>query len=193
VNVLYLAMSSARITPVAQDATHVVETGGTATILTTKVESWPDLPDGVSLVSLAEAESSHWFLRGERLLVFRLPALVLRLVRKVLALASRAPGPAGAAARSGRDVVERGLVAQQRAASRFHKERFGPFYRNLRPFVLWRVAKRRALWELDLAAFDAVVVADSLSTSLGWQIANAAPDVEVGFDLIRDRQPEDAA
>jgi hypothetical protein len=187
VNVLYLALSSARIGPVSRDAAHVVDAGGSATIVVTKPDAWTDLPPEVQVLPLADAESGHWFLRAERIAVFRLPALLLRLLRKLLVLGARAPGPVGGAARTGRDGVERALVRQQRAATRFHKERFGRFYRNVRPFVLWRVARSEVLPKLDLSTFDAVVVADSLSTSLAWQLADANPDLEVGFDLIRDR------
>jgi hypothetical protein len=184
VKVLYLSLSTARQPQVVRDATYVAERGGEVVIITTKPQAWPTLHDAISIIGLAEAESRHWLLRGERVAVFRLPAMALRLVRKLLVMLQKVlPGPAGAA----RKKVEALMVWQLKGATRFHKERFAKFYRPLRPFVLWRVAKAEALSKLDVASFDHIVVADSLSTSVGWQLADAYPEMDVGFDLVRDR------
>lgn len=187
-NVLYLALSTSRLAQVVRDLEFVSEHGGNATLVTTKGSVWPDLGPAVTVHELADAEASHWFVRGERVLVFRLPSLVLRALRKVAVVLGRLlPGGLGKAMAPAEDALQSALLRQQELAQRFHKGPFADFYRNLRPFVLWRTARRNVLDGLDVGAFDAVVVADSLSTPIGWHLAKEHPQLEVAFSLDRER------
>jgi hypothetical protein len=185
VHVLFLALSTSRQQQTLRDLRYLLEHGGQATLVTTKGSAWTDVPPSVRLEELAEAESRHWFIRGERTIVFRVPDLLLRMTRKLLLLVARLTR-VDSVERSA-EAVNRLRARQQRAAQRFHKERFGRFYRNVRPYVLWRAARSTVLPALDLARVDAVVVADSLSTPVGWHLAKEHPELPVWFSLDRDQ------
>jgi hypothetical protein len=185
VHVLFLALSTSRQQQTLRDLRYLLEHGGQATLVTTKGSAWTDVPPSVRLEELAEAESRHWFIRGERTIVFRVPDLLLRMTRKLLLLVARLTR-VDSFERSA-EAVNRLRARQQRAAQRFHKERFGRFYRNVRPYVLWRAARSTVLPALDLARVDAVVVADSLSTPVGWHLAKEHPELPVWFSLDRDQ------
>jgi hypothetical protein len=185
VHVIFVALSTARRQQTLRDIRFLLDHDGRATLVTTKGSVWTEVPPSVRLEELADAESRHWFVRGERALVFRAPDLLLRVVRKLLLLAARFTRLDAFEHAAG--TVDRLRARQQHAAKRFHKERFARFYRNVRPYVLWRAARSVVLPRLDLTDVDAVVVADSLSTPVGWHLAKDHPRLPVWFSLDRER------
>jgi hypothetical protein len=60
-------------------------------------------------------------------------------------------------------------------------------YRLLRPYVLWRVARRAAVRGLDFTAVEQLVICDSHAIPIGWHLAKRHPQLPVGFEL--DRAP----
>lgn len=184
-HVLFVAMSTSRLQQTVRDIRFLLDHGGRATVITTKAANWSSLDPAASLHELATAESRHWFVRSERIAVFRGPDLLLRVVRKLLALAVRVlPVPGGDRLLAKFDGLRR---RQATAAKTFHKQRFGPFYRNVRPYVLWRTARSQLLPRIDLDDVDAVVIADALSTPIGWHLAQEHGELPVTFSLDRDR------
>ena len=61
------------------------------------------------------------------------------------------------------------------------------FYKLVRPYTMWRRARRKVLGGLDLAAVEQVVVCDSHAIPIAWHLARRYPDLTVGFEL--DRTP----
>ena len=61
------------------------------------------------------------------------------------------------------------------------------FYRLVRPYALWRSARRRVVGRLDWSAVEQVVVCDSHAIPIAWHVARKHPDLTVGFEL--DRTP----
>lgn len=182
--VLFLALSVSRLPQVLKDVGYVLNHGGEATVLTIKAEPWRDLDERTRLVTIGELESRHPLLRGERVLIFRIPQLVYRAVRKTLTLVeSQTSGPRRATLAEIRGKAAAAYDHQHRRAKKFHKERFSSAYRHVRPFILWRVFKRRMLPQWSLEPFDLVVVADTLSLPVGWHLARQYPQVSVRFEL----------
>ena len=60
-------------------------------------------------------------------------------------------------------------------------------YRLLRPYVMWRVARRDAVRRLDFTAVEQLVICDSHAIPIGWHLAKRHPKLPVGFEL--DRAP----
>jgi hypothetical protein len=60
-------------------------------------------------------------------------------------------------------------------------------YRLMRPYAMWRSARRRAVKDVDWAAVEQVVVFDSHAIPIGWHVARRQPRLAVGFEL--DRAP----
>jgi hypothetical protein len=63
----------------------------------------------------------------------------------------------------------------------------GKVYRLVRPYALWRSARRRAIGAFDWATVEQAVVFDSHAIPIGWHLARRRPDLAVGFEL--DREP----
>lgn len=61
------------------------------------------------------------------------------------------------------------------------------FYRLVRPYAMWRSARRRVVRDLDWSAIEQVVVFDSHAIPIGWHLAKKHPALPVGFEL--DRTP----
>jgi hypothetical protein len=70
------------------------------------------------------------------------------------------------------------------------------FYRLVRPYAMWRVARRRVVGGLDWDAVEQIVVFDSHAIPIGWHLARKHPRLSVGFELDRtpylDRDPTEA-
>lgn len=60
-------------------------------------------------------------------------------------------------------------------------------YKLVRPYALWRSARRSAVRRLDFDAIEQVVVFDSHAIPIGWHLARRRPQLPVGFEL--DRTP----
>jgi hypothetical protein len=71
------------------------------------------------------------------------------------------------------------------------------FYRLVRPYAMWRTARRRVVGNrLDWNGVEQIVVFDSHAIPMGWHLARKHPKVPVGFELDRtpylDREPAEA-
>jgi hypothetical protein len=70
---------------------------------------------------------------------------------------------------------------------------YAKVYRLLRPYVMWRVARRSAVRQIDFSAVQQLVICDSHAIPIGWHLAKRHPTLPVGFELDRvpfqDREP----
>jgi len=64
---------------------------------------------------------------------------------------------------------------------------YDKFYRLLRPYVMWRVARAGAVKQVDWSAVEQLVICDSHAIPIGWHLAKRRPALTVGFEL--DRAP----
>ena len=64
---------------------------------------------------------------------------------------------------------------------------YSKVYRLLRPYVLWRVARRSVLREVAWPGVEQLVIGDSHAIPIAWHLARRHPDLPVGFEL--DRTP----
>jgi hypothetical protein len=63
----------------------------------------------------------------------------------------------------------------------------GRFYKLVRPYAMWRAARKQALRAVDWSAVEQAVISDSHAIPIGWHLARRYPDLAVGFEL--DRAP----
>jgi hypothetical protein len=63
----------------------------------------------------------------------------------------------------------------------------GKFYKLVRPYVMWRAARRQALRKVDWTAVEQAVISDSHAIPIGWHLARRYPTLPVAFEL--DRTP----
>jgi hypothetical protein len=61
------------------------------------------------------------------------------------------------------------------------------FYWLVRPYVMWRAARRQALNKVDWDSVQQAVISDSHAIPIGWHLARRNPKLAVGFEL--DRTP----
>jgi hypothetical protein len=61
------------------------------------------------------------------------------------------------------------------------------FYWLVRPYVMWRAARRQALNKVDWDTVQQAVISDSHAIPIGWHLARRHPKLAVGFEL--DRTP----
>ena len=95
-----------------------------------------------------------------------------------VAAAAPAPGPEA--------VVRFARRAHQRIAEAVHRRIARRAYAVIRPWVLWRVARRVAVPRLDLARVSRVVVLDAFGVPIGWQLRVGharRPGDDVGGDV----------
>ena len=63
----------------------------------------------------------------------------------------------------------------------------GRFYKLVRPYAMWRAARKQALRAVDWSAVQQAVISDSHAIPIGWHLARKYPDLAVAFEL--DRTP----
>lgn len=123
---------------------------------------------GVRIHTLVKDEGRLLFRYLEQLLIVRGPAAVFKRARR-FTRRSRVLRPI--------DLVLGGLqYAHQRIAGAFHGRIFTPIYRQVRPLLLARHA-RKSLKTIDLAGVDRIVAADTSAVPLGWRLARRYPAV----------------
>ncbi|MEH1124961.1 glycosyltransferase family 4 protein [Micromonospora sp. CPCC 206061] len=124
----------------------------------------------VRVFSVEAAERRLLVLRAERFLVYKAPG---KLLATAAALARRQPaiGPELAVLR-----LRRGY---RRAAGYFHARVFRRGYNVVRPFILWRIARREVLPQLELAGASRVVISGASGVAIGWRLARRHPDLTV--------------
>lgn len=177
-----VSLSTARQAQVLEDLDSLVQRGAEVDLIVTKPEAW-EVDDRIRVHGLADREASHPLLRLERTVVLTLPRVLYGIGRRVLAVLARVlPGPAGRRVGALQGRWKRAWTSTRDASRRFHKERWGSWYADVRPWFLWRVARRGPVRGLTSPA-DVVVVADSLSVPIGWQLARRWPQARVGFSL----------
>jgi hypothetical protein len=64
---------------------------------------------------------------------------------------------------------------------------YAKVYRLMRPYVMWRVARKSAVKLIDFSAVEQLVICDSHAIPIGWHLAKRHPGLSVGFEL--DRAP----
>jgi glycogen(starch) synthase len=166
---------------IVEFANFLVEQGVEVTLVAGKTDQfWKrwHLDSCVPVLSIEDAEKKLRIPRSERFLVYRAPRAVLRKARKMAARNRKSIGPELAVAS-----VQR---AHTRAANAFHKKVFNRGYREIRPQVLSRMAKRVVLPELRLDLADHVFVSDINSTVTGWKWAKAHPHLTVTMHMDRE-------
>jgi glycosyltransferase involved in cell wall biosynthesis len=124
--------------------------------------------------ALGAAEDRHPLLRVERLLVFRAPGKVLdvalRLARRRHALWPEL-------------VVRRTQHFHGVVAEAFHAKAFQRGYQILRPRILWRIAQREVVPNLDMSRTERVVVSGSSGVTIGWHLARRYPGLTVTISM----------
>ncbi len=63
----------------------------------------------------------------------------------------------------------------------------GKFYKLVRPYAMWRAARRQALRKVDWSQVEQAVISDSHAIPIGWHLARKYPELPVAFEL--DRTP----
>jgi len=79
----------------------------------------------------------------------------------------------------------------RRVSGALYTKVFSKFYRLLRPYVMWRVARREVVRQVDWSTVEQLVICDSHAIPIGWHLAKRHPKLTVGFEL--DRAPYAAA
>lgn len=182
-----LALTPPKSRRIADFANHLLERGVHVTVVTASTSAWrrAGLDPRVGLVNIEQGEKKLLVPRGERFLVYRVPRAVLGRVRRTAQKKRKSIKPELMVA-----AVQRG---HRKAANAFHKKVFNRGYREVRPQLLSRIARREALPELRLDLTDHVFVCDINSTVTGWKWAKAYPNLTVTTNLDRSLYaPQDA-
>ncbi len=61
----------------------------------------------------------------------------------------------------------------------------GRFYKLVRPYAMWRAARKQVLRAVDWSAVQQAVISDSHAIPIGWHLARTYPDLAVAFELDR--------
>lgn len=149
------------------------EEGARVDVVTAEPGGWADLDDRARLHRLDEAEAGHPLPRMEHALVSRMPRRAVRPLRRL--------GRPGAYLRR----------LQGRVSGAVHRWLFLPFYRQVRPLLLARIARRRVLCGIDMAEISRVIVMDDASVPLAWRLARRHPDLTVTTRQPRTHAPRD--
>ncbi|MGW9027407.1 glycosyltransferase family 4 protein [Streptomyces sp. NPDC055722] len=170
-----LALTPGKPRRIVDFANDLVARGAEVTLVTAKSDVWKKLDRGINVLSIEAAEKKLRIPRGERFLVYRAPQAVLRRARKLAARNRQAIAPELAVAS-----VQR---VHSRAANAFHKRVFNSTYRQVRPRLLSRLAKREVLPQLTLETADHVFVSDVNSIVTGWKWAKRHRHLKVTTSL----------
>lgn len=183
--ILVIAVNTGRAVAVNQECSWALDSGAEVHLVTVNAESWPELDPRLVVHELRRWEGRTLLQSGERAMVFVLPKAVFAGLRRLLGKA--AASPAAPVAKPALSAVDATESAQLKVANAFHTKLFLRFYSIVRPWLLWRLARRRVLPLLDLDTIDQVVVQDAASIALGWNIAKRYPRLSVTFELDRSR------
>lgn len=191
--VVFAALASGRRTAVRNEMAWVADHGDEVVLITIKRQVWPEIDDRIKVVELTAGEGRHPIPRTERIVVFRGPRAFFSLALKTLRKLTGVP-VVGAAAKVALPPVNRVHRAHEHGAMWVHNKIYLRFYKLVRPYILWRVAKRHALADVGMADADLLVVLDAAAIPLGWHLARMYPDLRVDFSLDRsiweNRRPE---
>ncbi len=179
--ILFLAVGGGRRAGIRSDVEWALDAGAAVTLVVADRAGWEDLDARAQLVELKPYEARHPLLLVERGLVFKAPRSAFGLARRLL---GGRPSPAVRPVADALAGVER---RYERQADRFHRGLFMRLWRRLRPFVYWRVTRRRVLPVLAPTGFDVVVAGDPPSIPVAWHLARRYPGIPVRFELDRAR------
>jgi hypothetical protein len=182
--VVFLVFTPSRRRMACRDIAWVAEHGAQPVLVTVGFESWPEIDARTEVIDLSERESRQLLPRAQRVVLFRMPRLTFRLLAALLRRIGRVP-VAGRYARSLLLRIPAAVKRSDKAARAIRRRAYQPAYNHLRPYLLWRLARRTVVPELALQPGDQVVVGDTVAISLGWHIARRHPDVRVVFSLDR--------
>ncbi|MEV3922711.1 hypothetical protein [Actinomadura coerulea] len=152
-------------------ASFLDEQGARVDVVTAEPRGWEGLDERVRLHRLDGSEAGHPLLRLEHALVRRAPRRIVRPLKRL--------GRPGA-------VAER---VQSRVSSAVHRRLFLPFYRQVRPLLLARLARRGALRAVDMAEVGRVIVMDDVSVPCAWRLARRHPELTVTTQQVRTLDP----
>jgi hypothetical protein len=171
--VLFLALGASRKRAVVEESAEVVARGGRAVVLVGARKPWLDqgFEPGVELVTADELEARHLPRRLERLVLYRVPRLVVRVAGR---------GPLAGKAKRALKAYER------RVAARVHRRVFVPLHRRVWPKIsdrlVWRHFGPRKGPELLVVA-DALSVPRAVQLIQAWESDGlAVPKVCYGID-----------
>ncbi|MES9536472.1 MULTISPECIES: hypothetical protein [unclassified Actinomadura] len=152
-------------------ASFLDEEGARVDVVTAEPRGWEKLDERVRLHRLDGTEARHPLLWLEQAVVSRAPRRIVRPLNRL--------GRPGA-------VLGR---AQSRVSDAVHRRLFLPFYGQVRPLLLARIARRRVLSGIDMAKVSRVVVMDDASVPCAWRLARRHPDVTVTTRQVRTLDP----
>jgi hypothetical protein len=155
--VLFLALGASRKRAVVEESAEVVARGGRAVVLVRQRKPWLDqtFAPGVELVTADELQERHLPRRVERLVLYRVPRLMVRVAGRGR-LSSKA---------------KRALKAyERRVAARIHRRVFVPLHRRMWPKISDRMAWRHFA---PRKGPELLVVADALSVLRAVQLVEA--------------------
>jgi hypothetical protein len=170
--VLFLALGASRKRAVVEESAEVAERGGRAVVLVADRKPWLDqtFAPGVEVVTADELQARHLPMRLERLVLYRVPRLVVRVAGRT---------PLGGKAKRALKAYER------KVAGRIHRRVFIPAHRRMWP----RTADRMIWRHFAASGPELLVVADALSVSRAVQLVEAwesdrlaVPKVVYGID-----------
>jgi hypothetical protein len=153
---------------------------------TSATEAPVEVDPRVNVHPVMAVEAKHPIRRVERFLVFRLPGGLLSRARAITSRGGMTRG------------VDRALEAVQRAhqyaAGSFHHRMFMPVFRQVRPLLLARAA-RKGMAALDIGSVERIVAADNAAVPLAWRLARRYPTpvATTALDLTPYRKPDESA
>jgi len=186
VNALVLSLAGVAKAATFPDAQLLRDEGWDVTLVVGRLGDEAHVPDGVRVIELADAEGITVLSRLERLLVWWLPRIVLRITRR-LAQQADATGRTAAVTDRVNAALPKLLTLQPHYSGLAHRRwLIGP-YKSIRPFLLWRLVRRCAWPELVEAGRDLVVLGDQDSVAIGWHLARELPGTRVTFGIDSER------
>jgi hypothetical protein len=180
--VVFLAFNEKRFTAAIRDMGWAAENGAEVVVVTINATSWPATDRRVKMMDIGGEEARHPLPRMVHTVLFWIPRRTLRLLARVLGRLGRVRG-VGRPARLLRPHVVSAMKRSDRAARVFRARAYYPLYRQLRPYILSRVARKHVIPALQLQPGDHVVVCDTAAVPLAWHIARQYPAVRVAFSL----------
>lgn len=186
VNALVLSLAGVAKAATFPDAQLLRDEGWDVTLVVGRLGDEAHVPDGVRVIELADAEGITVLSRLERLLVWWLPRIGLRITRRLVQQAD-ASGRAAAVTDKVNAALPKLLTLQPHYSGLAHRRwLIGP-YKSIRPYLLWRLVRRCAWPELLEAGRDLVVLGDQDSVAIGWHLARELPDTRVTFGIDGER------
>lgn len=169
-----IAVTNDRRARVYADVNYLLDQGHEVTLLTLSRDKWPLLDPRVTVVPLRPAELRHPIPALEELILFKGPRKSFRLARRMVS------GSVNGVAR-----VDRLQRAWMRRARRTHRTYWARAYRPVRPWVIWRASRKHILPRLDVADYDAIVLADPQAIPLGWHLSHDYSHPNITFQVTR--------